>query len=275
MNTIGAVREPVQPFSPEEVDAMQSNDSTEHVLNKVAHHSGYAEQEIEIHGADKTFKELRAEFKEKEGVHYALEQLKEHSMDDAKVGFAHTAATRVISTRAGLLTEGLGLGAIAAKLMWDGLERREEKNKEGQELHRSLVRDEMHNALTMKLELPQGFKQTEIEKRDYSTRSFQSLGMKMASELGVHDKAARAVLQLHCDEGMHAARDMFASGQDKAILFTMQPSIRARYDADAAFRLGFDALVWAKNDPNTYAETVGALQQRDARYNASHIAVKG
>ena len=166
-------------------------------------------------------------------------------------------------------------GGVAIKLMYEGLKQREKMNQRGAELNRVLSRDEMHNALTLSLDLPTRFKQDELAKRADSTRSSQSMGQKMTGELANHDAALKALLQLHCDEGMHAARDMFASGQDKAILFTMQPSIRARYDADAAFRLGFDALVWAKNDPNTYAETVGALKQRDARYDAAHIAVKG
>jgi len=274
MNPVGS-RESAPPFSPEEIEAMHQNQSTEVVVNKVAQRAGYSGEALEFHGRDKTFKELRAEFKEKEGVAYAKEQ----AFGKAKFKTGETVlekgAEHFISERAGRLTKGGGIAFTAAVLMVKGLIRRDEKNQEGKAMAKALARDEMVNGLTLKLDLPLGFKQVQCAERDYSTRSSASLGQKMTTELNTRDKASLSVLQLHCDEGMHAARDMFAMGKTKEALFTQNPSIRARYESDAAYHLGFDALVWAKKDPNAYAETIGALKQRDARYEANHIAVKG
>lgn len=274
MNPVGS-REHVPPFSPEEIEAMHQNQSTELVVNQVAKHAGYNGEAIDIHGRDKTFKELRAEFKEKEGVAYAKHHVIGHVKAHVEEKIVETAIEHFVSKTAAAAVEGMGIGIAAGKMTYEGLVRREEKNREGKEMAKALARDEMVNGLTLKLELPFGFKQSQCAERDYSTRSSASLGQKMTTELNGRDKASLAVLQLHCDEGMHAARDMFAMGKTKEALFAQNPSIRARYESDAAYHLGFDALVWAKKDANTYAETVGSLKQRDARYEANHIPVKG
>lgn len=51
---------------------------------------------------------------------------------------------------------------------------------------------------------------------------------------------------------------------DEAAFFAGNPEVSRRYDEDAAFRHGFDALVWAKKQtgPTVYANTVRDLDIR-------------
>lgn len=72
---------------------------------------------------------------------------------------------------------------------------------------------------------------------------------------------------------MHAALDCRASGVSKEQFLKANPKVADACAKDAAFREGFDAIMWC-GDQNL-AETKKALESRDARYACANVAVRG
>ena len=149
-----------------------------------------------------------------------------------------------------------------------------EANEHGEQLTETLGKDELHLGLVTDLELPEGYVASKIAKRPDAGRGFQSGTQKMVTPFAGKDKALKAVLQLHSDEGMNAARKMLDAKSNGPTFFSANPAIKERYDSDAAFHAGFDGLRWAK-DHGAYDATVKSLQSRDARYDANHIGCRG
>jgi hypothetical protein len=109
--------------------------------------------------------------------------------------------------------------------------------------------------------------------------------MKMGTALRTIDKKEAAVLQLHADRGMNAARSLIDGGaisregapdETKSALLR-DPAMKAKYDTDPAFRAGFDGLVWQHQHDSkaSYDETVSRLEARDARYAQHSISFRG
>lgn len=88
------------------------------------------------------------------------------------------------------------------------------------------------------------------------------------ARLGKGDTPLMALAQLHCDQGMSAARSMVDAKQ------AMPPkAIADRCAADPAFKAGFEAAVWAsKKGPDAYHDVIKGLESRDARYEQAHVA---
>jgi len=87
------------------------------------------------------------------------------------------------------------------------------------------------------------------------------------------DKKGAAVLQLHADRGMNAARELAASGQSVEAFLKANPKVEEAYRKDAAFREGFDAYLWAKgNLPKKDFDAVEAsLNERDGWYSRHEV----
>ena len=66
---------------------------------------------------------------------------------------------------------------------------------------------------------------------------------------------------------------MIESSGDPSAFFKAHPNLETRYANDAAFHKGFDAMVWSR-DHGHLVETTAALNKRDARYDAAHIACR-
>ncbi len=75
--------------------------------------------------------------------------------------------------------------------------------------------------------------------------------------------------------GGKITRDGGAAEVAKAL--TANPALKAKYDSDAAFKTGFDSLVWAKQRgaEADYEATIQHLDARDARYVQHHIQYRG
>lgn len=124
------------------------------------------------------------------------------------------------------------------------------------------------------LDLPNAWKAGEMEKWRGASRDASGLSMKMAAPFATIDKPLVAVLQLHADRGVNAAMDM--GPMSKEAYFAANPKIEAAYDADPAFRAGFDAMEWANKPGNEAAKA--KLQEdvcnRDARYAQAHVTYR-
>jgi maltose-binding protein MalE len=81
-------------------------------------------------------------------------------------------------------------------------------------------------------------------------------------------------MQLHCDQGMNAARAMYEAKQTPSEYLAAHPDVAQKYQRDPAFHHGFNGMVFA-HDNGQYAEVVMGLDARDARYDAHHVAWRG
>lgn len=255
-------------FTNDELDAMHRDDSTSAILNKARHDAGYKDPDVAVRGDSRS-----------------LDQTMEHQRTHLAIGETIVAATH--ATEVGDILSGGKvlhfLGAHAAKqLEWSlpaaawvagqvGMYEMEHKKLETKD---AATRDQMRAAMLDKLQLPSGYRDKEIAALGVSMTN-QSAAVKIENQLALTDKALLATLQLHCDRGMTAARDMLGAAQTKEAFLKSHPAIAARYAEDAAFHDGFEALVWAKStSPAAYAETTAALESRDARYAQASVSYR-
>lgn len=243
-------------FSREEEDALQKNESTSGLLNKAKSAAGQRDGDVAVRGDDVTLDEH-------------LRGYKTH----VPIGETGSAAVHAVEIATALKLIKLGAGASVAlpAAAWVATQvalAEMQNEKDGRKA--IATRDVMHAALVQSLDVPQGFRDSEISRLGV-TMSAQSPAKKIADQIAMND-GARATLQLHCDQGMNEARGMIDAGIDKTAFLKANPKIAERYGSDAAFKNGFDAMVWAKNEsPATYADTVAKLESRDARYSASQV----
>lgn len=251
-------------FQPEEVDAMRRDASTSETLNKVRYDAGLRSPAVGVRGDDKTNAELK----------------KEWEAHDIPMAGGHVAAEQIFAIAEGTILE---IGSPLLMAVGFGYELHETE-KRADALRTNNERGAMHLAMLTALELPQGFKNVEVGKWKDSGTGFQSGAVKLGTTLETRDKKEAALLQLHADRGMNAAKSL---GDAKVVTrdgdleqakraLDANPQLRAKYDADAAFRAGFDAVVWSlRNDQAAYDDTIAKLGARDARYAQHQIALRG
>ena len=88
------------------------------------------------------------------------------------------------------------------------------------------------------------------------------------------DNSTMAVIQLHCDQGISAARAMYTANQTPDVYLKAHPEVGKRFAEDPAFQAGFKGAMHAKVH-GQYDEMMKSLDQRDARFEAHHVAVRG
>jgi hypothetical protein len=268
MSDVGAVSGSRQRcFSDEEVDAMRKDESTSAIVNKARRDAGFKEKDVTVRGDDKTLDEVLHH----RPSHFAISE----SIGAAVHGYEVVEALGVgekLAHAAGRLGI-VGLG-IATFLCVQGSMVEMEMSKA--EMKDGATRDQLHAAILFCLDVPKGFKEGEMKKLDV-TMTRQSAAGKVSDQFELGDKALVATLQLHCDEGMHAARTMLESNKDQAGFLKANPAIAKRYAEDVAFHNGFDALCWTKSKeapPGAYDTQIKNLESRDARYSAAHITLR-
>lgn len=265
MSDVGAVSGSRQrSFSDEEVDAMRKDESTSAIVNKARRDAGFKESDVTVRGDDKTLNKVLA---------------------GRKAHVDELAAAGALADAAGIV-EALGVGEkvfAAAGRCWvvgapvlafvaaQGALYEMEKDKAA--MKDGATRDQLHAAILDRLELPTGFKDHELKKLDVTMANPDP-----AKRISNHIDARVATLQLHCDEGMHAARTMLEGNQAKDGFLEANPAIAKRYAEDVAFHNGFDALCWSKNDKAAPADAYGTqihnLESRDARYAAASVTLR-
>ena len=243
---------------------MRKDESTSAIVNKARRDAGFKESDLTVRGDDKTLNKV---------------------LEDRKTHVDKLAAAGAVADAAGVV-EALGVGEsvfAAAGLAWvvgapvlafvaaQGALHEMETDKAA--MKDGATRDQLHAAILDRLELPAGFKDQEMKNLDVSMSRPDA-----ACRVSDHIDARAATLQLHCDEGMHAARTMLEANQGKEAFLKASPAIAKRYAEDVAFHNGFDAQCWSKNDKTAPAGAYGAqinnLESRDARYAAAHVALR-
>ncbi len=253
-------------FSAAEEEAMRQDQSSSAILNKVRKDSGHGGPDVSVRGDDKPWHEVKDEQHKHIGLAGAA-----HGVHTS-VEIVHLAEFHAIEAAtaqgvgAGIAGGAVALGAPIAFAL--GVHELAEEQKT------AITRDDLHAAMVTQLDLPAAFKQGELQKWSAASKSASGLPMKMATPFATNDKALVAVLQLHADRGVNAALDM--GSMSKEAYFAANPKIKAAYDADPAFRAGFDAMEWANKPGNEAAKA--KLQQdvcdRDARYAQAHVTYR-
>lgn len=260
-------------FTNDEETALRKDESTSAIANAARRANGGKEGDVTVRGDDKTLDQVMHDQKGFDRINKVeAAAAAVHGADVfANVLGAHAStaagATALAIGEIGLAAGGAVLGVAAAHANMIHMEHVKTERKEG------ASRDQLHGAIAWTLDIPDGFKNEEA-KRLGITLAAHGPAVKIGQQF---TKAQDATLQMHCDKGMHGAQEMMASGQSKEAFLASHPAIKERYDADAAYRCGFDSLVWSKSQSDgdaTYKEQVDKLQARDGWYAESCISVR-
>lgn len=253
-------------YTEEEIAALHANGSTSAALNEARRRTGDKGGDVAVRGEGDV------------GLERQLETNKtDATLWDAGFGLLDVAGM------VGIVGVGPAVGAAsgAAALIADlapaigpffatqyGLYSMQKTKTETRD---AAVRDVMRGAMLLSLELPSGYVDSALP-RDVGTGA-RAPARKISDQIKLSPLGA--TLQLHCDQGIRAAEDFLATkGKTKEQFFAGAPKLAERYANDAAFKAGFDALVWAKeNAPADRAQMLENLRARDARYAAIDVRV--
>jgi hypothetical protein len=266
-------------YTNEEIDAMRKDASSDATLNKARGDAGLKTPGVRVRGDDKSNGELRKEWQA-------------HDIKEAGLGSVHGAMIEG--------AEGTILHGLAAPFMfgYDAIHALKDAKEREAALKANHERGAMHLGMITALDLPQGYKNVEVGRWKESGTANASGASNIGTTLDTIDKKEAAVLQLHADRGMNAARaaitaglisreGVFTTSGDGATakvvdveverVLAQDPKLREKYDSDPAFRAGFDALVWARRRgaEGEYDEAIKHLESRDARYAQHSISLRG
>jgi len=249
-------------FTHAEIEAMREDKSTSAALNAARRNAGQKGDDVTVRGDDPTLGRVLEEKKS----HVAIGETFSSGLHAAEIsgalGLHIPVVGKALHTKLGIVLAGVAMLAGIHVAMWEM-----QKTKDG--LRDAATRDTLHGGMLMSLQLPSGFVGQEIARLGVSTTS-ASPATKVKDQ--ITGTTLAVTLQLHCDQGVGAAEDFGASGKTKEEFFAMCPKVAERYAADAAFRAGFDALVWAKkNAPEDAKQLLADVHARDARYAAANI----
>jgi hypothetical protein len=250
---------------------MRRDESTSTIVNKARRDAGFKEGDVAVRGDDRTLKEVQHDHETHVGMGEAAgAALHGYEVVEALELGEH--AFHALGRAPHVVIPAAMLDAAHVGMY--------EMEKEKEELKDGATRDQLHAAILVHLDVPSGFKNEEIAKLGVSMTK-QDAASKISDQFELVDRPRVATLQLHCDQGMNAARTMFEGGGEKEAFLKANPEIAKRYAGDAAFHNGFDALCWAKDDsrkkdgdPSSYKAALASLQTRDARYEAAHITYR-
>lgn len=249
-------------FTHTEIEAMREDKDTSTALNAARRKAGQKGEDVTVRGDDPTLGRVLEEKK----THVALGETFSSGLHAAEIsgalGIHIPVVGRALHSPMGVVIAGVATLAGIHVAMWEM-----EKTRDG--LRDAATRDTLHAGMLMSLQLPSGFIGDEVARLGVSTTN-KSPSTKVKDQ--ITGTTLAVTLQLHCDQGVSAAEDFEASGKTKEEFFAMCPKIAERYSADAAFRAGFDALVWArKNAPEDGKQLIADVHARDARYAAANI----
>jgi hypothetical protein len=252
-----------QSFSDAEVDAMRRDESTSAIVNKARRDAGFKEKDVTVRGDDKTLNQVLHD----RPSHFAVGETVGAAIHGYEVIEALGVGEKLAHAAGRLGIVGIGIATfVSIQAGMVEMEMSKAEMKDG------ATRDQLHAAILERLDLPPGFKDKELKKLDVTVTKQSA-----ASRVSDHVDARVATLQLHCDEGMHAARTMLEGTKDKEGFLKAHPAVARRCAEDVAFKNGFDALCWTKSEeaaPGAYDAQIEKLVSRDARYAAAHITLR-
>jgi hypothetical protein len=253
-------------YDKDDIDALRGHEgqSTSAAVNAIAAHTGTTQNHT-IRGDDKTEREIHDESKGK-----ATDGLKH---------FTITAGTRAVEHGAAHLVEGAALGVLGGVVMVATaaggavvemvamMHAVGEDAIAGQERAAAIPKDALHCYMLGNLAgLPREYADDELARYPESAKT-SNFAKALDARLGKGDTFLMARAQLHCDQGMVAARATVDAKQAPS------KDVVARCAADPAFKAGFEAVMWARGrGPDVYKDVIAGLEARDARYEQAHVA---
>lgn len=251
---------------------LERDEDANKTLNDARKDAGYTE-ETHLHGKDKTYGETKAG-----------QQSPYHSIGEAALHLAPDVSAHVIEHSVGGIIGACALPVAGGIGLYLGARMIKESHDKGTERKEALTRDATRGGMLLSLDIPSGYKAAELAKTPEATKNGKIFGSdadKVASAIDAHP-GGKALLQLHADRGMNAARQLLdanalspnATAEQVSQALASNPAAKAAYENDPAFRAGFDSLMWAKgHDPAAYAATSKALDERDVRYQQHNVRV--
>jgi hypothetical protein len=252
-------------YSKREIDNLAGDDalSTDAAVNQLANHAGVTNH-YTLRSDDKTERQIKADHQDAQ-VRPGASGLGEHGVAEggelALEHFAHVAAEPVLLPLS-LVTEQLKMMKDVGE---DGIT--------GRERAEAFTKDQLHVYVLGNLSgLPKDYQTAQLAKYPEmaKTSNLQTTLNKNLGHDGDHQLMAR--IQLHCDQGMNAARFACDTGVGKDAYLQQHPEVAKRCVDDVAYAHGFDAVFSAHGQGAAqYKEVVDALKSRDARYDAAHV----
>lgn len=250
-------------YNKREIDNLAGNErvSTDAAVNELANHAGVTSH-YTLRGDDKTERQIKAEH----GGHYLVRSLgtAEPALEEGGEAILEhlTHVGEPVLLPLTLVTEQLKMMKEVGE---DGIT--------GHERAEAFTKDQLHVYVLGNLAgLPKDYQMEQLAKYPEMAKS-SNLQTTLNKNLGHDgDHQLMALVQLHCDEGMNAARFACDTGVGKDAYLRQHPDVAKRCAEDVAYGHGFDAVFAAHaQGAAQYSEVVGALESRDARYDASHV----
>lgn len=214
-----------------------------------------------ISGNDATWREMKTEHQEHVGVAGGAELAVTGLHINEIGGIVHLGAAGAI----GGAFAALGLGIYSLH----------EAHEKGDAQKAALARDNAHVAVIFNLALPPSYSNKRLN-GDYKHVQ-KDKGPAFDQMRAIQsDTKGRAVLQLHADRGMNAARDLTGSGMTRDAFMKANPKIADQCAKDAAFKEGFDAYVFTKQHCtiDEGLEMDRQLDLRDGWYAQDHVSIR-
>lgn len=251
--------------------------STGNILNLAAQEGGVLKrnEHLDVNGEDATRREVHEGTRApQDPFHVTIEGAASgaHAGYDVAEIFAEKQLERLIGAVAMDAASGAG-AMIAIKDTAEALPRAWEAGDREAEAR---VQDAMHLAVLGVLKgLPTEFSAVQVAHRAEAVGGSNSETARIAGFLQAHPKL-RAVLQLRCDEGMKSAERALVGAEGTRRFFETNKGLHARYLLDPAFKLGFDAVMFASGKgATTLVSTLADLHSRDARWSATNCVWTG
>lgn len=244
-------------FSSDEEAALRQDESTGSIVKRDTRLS------VEIRGVDPTQVDVK---------HHQQSPL-DNKMGAVEVAHAAYDAAELAGIAHGGAATAIG-GAFVA--FGFGLYSFHEAQEKGHEQAGAIAKDAAHVALIGALDLPESYKTVRLEGAyKHVPVNDQSPATQMAARI-IADPKGRAVLQLHADRGMNAARDLARSGLGAEAFLKANPRAAASYASDAAFREGFDAYRHVRTSlpPENVKALDARLDERDGWYAQSQVSFR-
>ncbi len=250
---------------------LEKKASTETLLNGAAQATGKIrkDEHIDVHGHDATFREVKEEQRPwADPLHTAITT----GPGAAATGYevAELFAEKGLEHLLGAASTFMPLVGAAIEIK-ETITTLPEAWERGDKQHEALLQDTAHIAIVETLAgLPEGYRKQQEGRRPEAYAGGRASAPWQALQTAlIAQKGAVPLLQVRADEGMKIAENAIRFGVDKASALKVgNGDLGARYLNDAAFRAGFDAVMWAKEQgPAELGKVITELHARDARFH--------
>ncbi|HSQ62779.1 MAG TPA: hypothetical protein VLM85_06175 [Polyangiaceae bacterium] len=256
-------------LSHDDREVLEQKASTENLLNGAAQKSGKIarDEHIDVHGDDASFREV------KEGQRPWADPV--HTVGSLTPGATSTAydlaevfAEKGLEHLLGGVANWMPVVGMAVEIK-ETIQALPEAWERGDRQHEALLQDAANLAVVETVSgLPEGYRHEQETRRAEAYAGGRSSAPWQAIQTAlIAEKGAIPLLQLRTDEGMKVAEDVVRFGHDP-MTHLKESGLSGRYLADAAFRAGFDGVLWAKSHgPEELTKVLTSLHDRDARFH--------